>query len=112
MTKLVFRTSAGRTALSADDRRGLEAAKALARTQTRDNRDCGCGEDDCGCDEAVKAMTAHRLMSPQWYADQERLRNRFAVAQASTPRVLSSAADKVVVGPTGVVAALQAGRAK
>jgi len=98
----VFRTSAGSTALTANDRRGLEAAKTLMRIGKREHAQSE------RLPEAVQAMTAHSFLPQAETEKLERARNR--AAQAQSPRsadlILNSADDRVTVGPD-LVAVIQ-----
>ena len=101
----VFRTSAGSTALTANDRRGLEAAKTLMRIGKREHAQSE------RLPEAVEAMTAHSFLPQAETEKLERARNRAAHAPRSAGLILNSADDRVTVGPD-LVAFIQSRSAK
>lgn len=97
MKKFVFRTHIGTLGLNVHD------------------RECGCqkGTARDSDREAVAAMTAHRFLPPQESAKLASAHDRATSAMQITPQpVLNSAADRVKVEPTGVVAAIRARSAK
>lgn len=100
-TKQVFRTHIG------------SIGPFASKVKVKEDKDCDCGTKDCDCDrEAGKAMLANSFLPPAELAKLNRAREAFNAARKSPAfqqgPVLNSASDRVVVGPSGVVAAIRA----